>query len=851
MGTIALRTLFLPSGSGCVVGQSDDASGWRFCLLHNKGYASIMTHKNSSIALRFRSVRSLLLLAGILALILLIVPLVAQSQQRTAAAPTAKPGFPILLPGAQVRMAPIALGDLNGDGVDDMVVGASDGIVHAYTGSGQHLWSFDTGDMGIEGKAAIGDLDGDGSNEVVIGAGSPHDNNARRGGLYVFEHTGARRCSFTPADFTLDDIPEGIFSSPALVDLDQNDSGRLEIVFGGYDGYVHALHDDCTVYWQQFVRDTIWSSPAIADLDRDGSPEVVIGVDTHFEEGYGTEDGGRLHVYRADGQSELPGFPIQIDEVIWSSPALGDIDGDGDLEIVVGTGTCWSNPPCVPSGHELNPNAGRYMNAWHHTGQPVAGWPRPMSHNAFGSPALANLDADSLPEIIVNTDDGYVYAFNGDGSDVPGWPVLPYTPADTNGNTVSFPTMASPIATDLDGDGVPEIVLPSNWELVVWNVHGQQISRQGIPYQGDPWVLDTPYSLGSTASVGDIDGDGLNEIVTAGSTAYAAQGAIYGWDLTSPTNPETMPWPAFRRSANNHARLQSSALSTIVGAITDGNGTPVAGVTIRDNIGNTVTTGSDGNYQFSSVAAGTYTLSAVKTDCIFTPASRVVSVPPAATSQNFTATCTEPPSTISGRVSDGSGNGIGDVTIVTENETTTTTSDGTYTLSGLAAGTYTLNASKTNCTFLPNSRSVNVPPDATGQDFTATCEAQLHYAPDKLVVLRTFDSIASDVRQVMFSTEPSLPASWEVIDISDPHGIVMLNALRGTTDEPLQVIFDPEQITTHSTQTLGTSRYVARLTVQVTTTTASLPQTFEPIDIFIDLLMLEEVERSYLPYMNT
>jgi clostripain len=97
-------------------------------------------------------------------------------------------------------------------------------------------------------------------------------------------------------------------------------------------------------------------------------------------------------------------------------------------------------------------------------------------------------------------------------------------------------------------------------------------------------------------------------------------------------------------------------------------------------------------------------------------------VPPNATGQDFTATCTEPTSTISGQVSDGSGNPVAGVTIAAgSGGSTITASDGSYTLSSLAADTYTLSATKTGCTFDPSFRFVDVPPNATGQDFTATC----------------------------------------------------------------------------------------------------------------------------------
>jgi hypothetical protein len=106
-------------------------------------------------------------------------------------------------------------------------------------------------------------------------------------------------------------------------------------------------------------------------------------------------------------------------------------------------------------------------------------------------------------------------------------------------------------------------------------------------------------------------------------------------------------------------------------------------------------------------------------------------VPPDATGQDFTATAdgTAPDSyAATGTVTDENGTPLAGVTIIASDDSTATTaSDGTYSLSGLVTGTYTLTPTLPGHTFTPASLTVSVPPDATGQDFTATADGT---APD-------------------------------------------------------------------------------------------------------------------------
>jgi hypothetical protein len=207
---------------------------------------------------------------------------------------------------------------------------------------------------------------------------------------------------------------------------------------------------------------------------------------------------------------------------------------------------------------------------------------------------------------------------------------------------------------------------------------------------------------------------------------------IYVLDFTDPANPTSTPLTTDGRSAK--PTWSSTAPTTpvpdtwsIAGTVTDATGDPLAGVVITANNGSQATTAADGGYSFTGLMQGTYTLTPTLEGYTFEPPNITVAVPPDATGQDFTATPDDPgppddPLTfsIAGMVAQDDGNPVAGATITTNmGDSATTTSSGTYTFTELLTGTYTLTPTLEGYTFEPPNITVAVPPDATGQDFTA------------------------------------------------------------------------------------------------------------------------------------
>jgi hypothetical protein len=267
------------------------------------------------------------------------------------------------------------------------------------------------------------------------------------------------------------------------------------------------------------------SEPLIADLglSADGTKSIVFATFS-----------GQLHVIYKNGAGswvEAPGFPKLIGSPISSSPAAGDLDGDGKADLVVGFG---SNGDFTKDGGVVaykNNGTSSWTQLWKYTTHDLAGPSGPDGHPdpVVGAPAIGDIDGDGKNEVVFGSFDQFVYAVRGaTGADLPGWPKF-----------VRDTVWSSPALHDIDGDGRPDVIIgadahhdpapyntPDGGCLHVFRYDSTQSCPTANPVDclppqeiaGFPKCIDQVITGGPV--VGDIDGDGKPEIVHGTGTYY-------------------------------------------------------------------------------------------------------------------------------------------------------------------------------------------------------------------------------------------------------------------------------------------------------------------------------------------
>ncbi len=300
--------------------------------------------------------------------------------------------------------------DLNSDGEAELFVGVQSGIYG--TDFVDNFWYYDVtveGDFGLVTKnyfeqidlisgtiPTLADMDSDGDLDLFIGNEFDASNSGWKGDVYFFENIGsAVSPQFEMVDSSYFDEGMGNNMAPAFGDLDGD--GDFDALVGDYNGEISFFLNDGSPtepnfsYQGKFLEIDLAgrATPALGDVEGDGDLDLYVG-----------DKNGSVHVWSNEGDPANYNF-MKISDDLFPGEDLGleialelaDFDNDGDLDLLIGnqSGELYL---ANPSGSELH-----QLEQLPHSGLNLA-------------PTIGDMDSDGKMDLIVGSNEGGLQYFS-------------------------------------------------------------------------------------------------------------------------------------------------------------------------------------------------------------------------------------------------------------------------------------------------------------------------------------------------------------------------------------------------------------------------------------------------------
>ncbi len=309
-------------------------------------------------------------------------------------------------PGDQLGLGVEAAGDVDGDGIPDVIGGAPGAeVARVYGGRDGHviltLAAPGAGPGFGKAVADVGDVDGDGHADVLVGNPRARAAGGRPGRAYVFSGRTGQVIR------TLTGVRDGDAFGSAVAGSVSAD-GRVTLVIGApnagplHKGAVYVYHDLSAGPAFVIASDSADAQlgamfvSTVGDVDGDGVTDVYAsdwagnGANALARAGrvyiHSGADGRRL--YTLTGEAAGDGFGIGVADA-------GDVDGDGHADLVIGA---WQNGSAAPSGGKVYLYSGADGSLMRAITGKVMG-----ETFGFDATGVGDVDGDGTPDLLLTS----------------------------------------------------------------------------------------------------------------------------------------------------------------------------------------------------------------------------------------------------------------------------------------------------------------------------------------------------------------------------------------------------------------------------------------------------------------